>query len=164
MSPGLNPNLGRVGERDLFGSCARLFRMLGVWSGLAALAIAFSLTPQAASADTEKRVALVIGNSGYKSAPELDNPVIDAKAVADSLRRLGFQVIEGYDLTIAQMRSSLGEFSAALPDSKAAIVYYAGHGVSVDDEKRMPPKENAPALSDAEVRALQKWIASGAND
>ena len=48
----------------MFHSCARLFRMLGVWSGLAALALAFTLAPQAASADTEKRVALVIGNSG----------------------------------------------------------------------------------------------------
>ena len=59
---------------------------------------------------------------------------IDAQAVAASLKQLGFQVIEGYDLSMAQMRASVAEFSAALPDAKAAVVYYAGHGVSVDEE------------------------------
>ena len=90
-------------------------------------------------ADVDKRVALVIGNGDYKTAPHLDNPPIDARAVAASLKRLGFQVIEGYDLSIAQMRGSVAEFAAALPDAKAAVVYYAGHGVSVDEENYILP-------------------------
>ena len=36
---------------------------------------------------TEQRVALVIGNSSYKSAP-LTNPVNDARAIAAKLRGL----------------------------------------------------------------------------
>jgi Caspase domain/Putative peptidoglycan binding domain len=95
--------------------------------------------PRAAAADVEKRVALVIGNGDYKTAPHLDNPSIDAKAVAASLKRLGFQVIEGYDQSIGQMRGSVAEFAAALPDAKAAVVYYAGHGVSVDEENYILP-------------------------
>src|SRR5271163_1116887 len=94
---------------------------------LAAFFLAF---PRPAPAEIEKRVALVIGNGAYKVAPPLTNPPIDAKAVAAAFRRLGFQVIDGYDLTIDQMRGKLAEFSAAMVDSKAAIVYYAGHGVS----------------------------------
>ena len=39
-----------------------------------------------------RRVALVIGNSAYVSVPELDNPSNDAKAVAQQLRDLGFEV------------------------------------------------------------------------
>jgi uncharacterized caspase-like protein len=110
---------------------------IGVAMGASAL---LALAP-GASADTEKRVALVIGNGAYTMAPRLDNPPIDAKAVATSLKRLGFEVVEGYDLNVAQMRKALSDFSAALPDAKSAIVYYAGHGVSVDDENYLLPTD-----------------------
>ena len=39
----------------------------------------------------------------------------------------------------ADMRDKLQEFAAALPESKAAMVYYAGHGVSVEDENFLIP-------------------------
>ncbi len=94
-----------------------------------------------AFAEVEKRVALVIGNGAYKSAIALENPVTDAKAVSASLKRLGFQVIDGYDLGAGEMRDKLREFSAALPESKAAMVYYAGHGVSVEDENFLIPTD-----------------------
>jgi uncharacterized caspase-like protein len=121
--------------------CSRLYRAFGALSIFAALVASTALLPHAAMADVDKRVALVIGNGDYKTAPRLDNPPIDARAVAASLKRLGFQVIEGYDLSIAQMRSSVAEFSAALPDAKAAVVYYAGHGVSVDEENYLLPTD-----------------------
>ena len=94
-----------------------------------------------AIADMEKRVALVIGNGAYKSTIALENPVTDAKAISASLKRLGFTVIEGYDLGAAEMRGKLADFSAALPESKAALVYYAGHGVSVEDENFLIPTD-----------------------
>jgi uncharacterized caspase-like protein len=123
--------------------CMRFFPALRVSSvlALAAFVLALASMPRAASADVEKRVALVIGNGDYKTAPQLENPPLDAKAVAASLKRLGFQVIEGYDLTMAEMRTSVAQFSAALPDAKAAIVYYAGHGVSVDEENYILPTD-----------------------
>jgi hypothetical protein len=123
--------------------CTRIIRAISALSLFAVFAALLTLTvfPRAAQADVEKRVALVIGNGDYKTAPRLENPPIDAKAVAASLKRLGFQVIEGYDLTMAQMRASVAEFSAALPEAKAAIVYYAGHGVSVDDEDYIIPTD-----------------------
>jgi len=98
---------------------------------------------QPAAADLERRVALVIGNGAYKIAPALPNPTVDAKAVAATLRRLGFEVIDGYDLTISQMRAKLADFAAAIPESQAAIVYYAGHGVSVDEENYLLPTDLA---------------------
>jgi len=92
-------------------------------------------------AATGKRVALVIGNGNYKIAPKLDNPVADASAVAAVFKRLGFQVTEGYDQSIAQMRSTLSEFTNSLAGSDVAIVYFAGHGVSVDDENYLLPTD-----------------------
>ena len=50
-----------------------------------------AVAPGAPAASNEARVALVIGNSNYKSAP-LRNPANDAKAVADKLQGLGFKV------------------------------------------------------------------------
>src|SRR5579872_642811 len=118
-------------------------RVLRAACALVAAVAFFALfaLPGPAAANTDKRVALVIGNGAYKTAPQLTNPPFDAKAVSASLKRLGFEVIEGYDLTMPQMRQTVAQFAAALPDSKAAIVYYAGHGVSVDEENYLLPTD-----------------------
>jgi uncharacterized caspase-like protein len=118
-----------------------LSRGLAGW--LAALLVVFVLTPSFAQADADRRVALVIGNGAYKNAPTLENPPRDAQAVAGAFRQLGFEVIDGYDLDIGQMRAKISEFSAALPGAKSAIIYYAGHGVSVDEENYMIPTDIA---------------------
>src|SRR3984885_9453104 len=111
-------------------------------AALGAAAGAWAAIPLSAAVQpTEKRVALVIGNGAYQSAVRLDNAVFDAKAVAESFRKLGFQVVDGYDLDIDQMRSKVSEFSAALSDSKSAVIYYAGHGISVDEENYLVPTD-----------------------
>jgi uncharacterized caspase-like protein len=46
----------------------------------------------------QKRIALVIGN--YANVKALKNADSDARAVAASLRRLGFEVTEKHDLTL----------------------------------------------------------------
>jgi uncharacterized caspase-like protein len=127
---------------------AKFFGVLARFSGLARLAvlaaIAFGFAASvslAAVQPNDKRVALVIGNGAYQSAVRLDNAVFDARAVADSFRKLGFQVVDGYDLDIDQMRSKVSEFSAALSDSKSAVIYYAGHGISVDEENYLVPTD-----------------------
>ena len=40
----------------------------------------------------EQRVALVIGNSKYQTAPQLANPGNDAQAMAQLLNSAGFEV------------------------------------------------------------------------
>jgi hypothetical protein len=122
----------------------RLFQRFGRLfpeSGLAALLAACLLWPAFAGAGVEKRVALVIGNGAYERAPKLDNAVFDAKAVAQAFRKLGFDVVDGYDLDIAQMRAKVSDFASALPDAKSAVIYYAGHGISVDDENYLIPTD-----------------------
>ncbi|HEV3043633.1 MAG TPA: caspase family protein [Roseiarcus sp.] len=69
--------------------------------------------------------------TGAFFAPRLINPAVDAKAVAATLKRLGFELAEGYELAFQQMRSILSQFSAALQDAKGAVVYHAGHGASL---------------------------------
>jgi Caspase domain/Putative peptidoglycan binding domain len=111
-------------------------------AALAAIALAFGASVSlAAVSPSEKRVALVIGNGAYQNAIHLDNAAFDARAVADAFRKLGFQVVDGYDLDIGQMRAKVSEFSSALSDSKSAVIYYAGHGISVDEENYLVPTD-----------------------
>jgi uncharacterized caspase-like protein len=109
-------------------------------SVLAALAgLAFLAAPLKAQEAPERRVALVIGNSHYQHAPGLANPVIDAKSMSESFRRLGLEVTEGYDLTEKEMRSLLVKFANSMAGAKGAVVFYAGHGVGLDGVNYMLP-------------------------
>ncbi len=71
-----------------------MLRALAYFIAVLALVVG-SLTP----AHAAKRVALVIGNSVYESAPTLKNPINDADAISAVLTKLGFEVVKGIDLT-----------------------------------------------------------------
>jgi hypothetical protein len=77
---------------------------------------------------TEKRVALVIGNSHYETAP-LRNPVNDANLVATTLRELGFDVIARTDVRLRDMQMAVREFSRKIQNGAVGLFYYAGHGM-----------------------------------
>ena len=76
---------------------------------------------------TMRRVALVIGNSGYAHVGALSNPRNDARAVAAALGRLGFaHVMERYDLNRETMGKALKDFGDQAAGSEWALVYFAG--------------------------------------
>jgi hypothetical protein len=85
----------------------------------------------------ENRVALVVGNSAYKSAP-LRNPTNDAKDMAAKLKGMGFTVIERSNLTVKQIGGTLREFRSMLTPGSVALVFYAGHGVQIKGENYLP--------------------------
>lgn len=90
-------------------------------------------------ASAQKRVALVIGNGNYGTVTPLKNPANDAKAVAQSLRDLGFSVMLGVDLGKASFEKTVLDFSETLNGAEAAVFYYAGHGLQVDGRNYMVP-------------------------
>ena len=92
---------------------------------------------QALAQPKENRVALVVGNSAYKSAP-LRNPTNDAKDMAAKLKSMGFTVIERSNLTVKQIGSTLREFRSKLTPGSVALVFYAGHGVQIKGENYLP--------------------------
>ena len=59
-------------------------------------------------AHAEKRVALVIGNSAYQYTPRLDNPKNDATDIAALLKKLGFEVLDGFDLNKVDFERNKG--------------------------------------------------------
>ena len=58
-----------------------------------ALGLMFAVGLFAEACAAEQRVALVIGNSNYRSVAALPNPQRDAKAVAATLQKLGFETV-----------------------------------------------------------------------
>ena len=57
-----------------------------------------------------KRIALVIGNGAYATAPPLKNPPNDARDMAAALKTLGFDVSSGVNLTQREMKQLIREF------------------------------------------------------
>ncbi len=93
-------------------------------------------------AAAEPRIALVIGNSAYKIAPPLPNPANDAKLMAETLRGLGFDVIERIDAdreTILLATFELQDRLIAAGNDAVGLFFYAGHGVQVGGENYFIP-------------------------
>jgi hypothetical protein len=91
--------------------------------------------PQSAQ-QTEPRIAFVVGNAGYVSGA-LPATLNDAGLVAEALRSIGFEIIEGADLSQADLvrtyREFLAKVEASGPDT-LAFVYFSGHGLSFEGE------------------------------
>jgi len=84
----------------------------------------------AASQPTEPRIALVVGNGGAVRAP-LPTAVNDAGLVAEALRTIGFDVVEGADLNQTDFARSFRQFLAKVDSAGAnaiAVVYFSGYG------------------------------------
>ncbi len=94
------------------------------------------------AAHAERRVALVIGNSAYKSVPRLANPVNDAALVGGMFRKAGFDSVDiKLDVSAADMRRALRDFANRTRDAEVAVVYYAGHGIELDGNNYLVPTD-----------------------
>ena len=111
------------------------------------LFLSFLLIPQVyaergvkitSAVNTERRIALVIGNSAYKNSP-LRNPVNDATDMAAKLRRLGFQVSLGKDWSRKEMRTAIRSFGDELKRGGVGLFYYAGHGMQAEGKNYLIP-------------------------
>lgn len=109
-----------------------------------------------AQAPLDVRVALVIGNSAYAGAAALPNPVNDARAMAESLRKLGFQVTQVQDGTRESMAQAIDAVRAQLRGKKGVgLFYYAGHGLQVDWRNYMVPVDVLPkSAADVEAQTV----------
>ena len=91
------------------------------------------------SALADKRVAFVVGNGAYKNVAQLPNPPIDAKAMASVLRNVGFEVVEGVNLTRDKMTEKLLDFGKRAQGADVAVFYYAGHGIAISGTNYLLP-------------------------
>ncbi len=113
----------------------------------------------------ESRIALVIGNNAYASSP-LRTPAEDARAFAEKLRHLGFDVTLREDGTRQAMIEAIEAFTASLRERQGVgLFYYAGHALQIDGQNFLVPTdadintEMSARANTVEVDALLKTMA-----
>jgi Caspase domain/Putative peptidoglycan binding domain len=102
-------------------------------------------------AKADKRVAFVVGNGAYKNVAPLPNPAIDAKSMAKLLRNVGFDVVEGANLTRDKMTERLLEFGKKAEGADVALFFYAGHGIAINGTNYLLPVD-ADLKSEMDVK------------
>jgi formylglycine-generating enzyme required for sulfatase activity len=101
-----------------------------VADAISAAGASSSVPSAATSANGGRLVALVIANGAYPAAP-LQNPVIDAGIVAETLKRIGFAVTVKTNVDLDGFEQAMSDFAEASKGAEVALFYFAGHGFSV---------------------------------
>jgi len=96
------------------------------------------LNPSISLAAREQRIALVIGNGSYKSAP-LRNPVNDATDIAGASEKCDFKVMKVLNADRKKMRWAILKFGEEINRGAVGLFYYAGHGIQADRENYLVP-------------------------
>ena len=109
-----------------------------------------SITP--AAADRGDRLALVIGNSKYPDAEApLKEPINDARGVAEELKRDGFNVEVGENLTGDGMRRAFDHLYGRIKPGSVALIFFSGFGIQSSRQSYMIPVD-AQIWTEADVR------------
>jgi hypothetical protein len=103
------------------------------------------------AAQADKRVAFVVGNGAYKNVAALPNPATDASSMARLLRNVGFDVVEGSNLTRDRMTEKLLDFGKKAEGADVALFFYAGHGIAVNGINYLLPVD-ADLKSEMDVK------------
>src|SRR5436190_9956197 len=112
----------------------------------------------ASAQQTEKRIALVIGNGAYQ-AEALPTAANDAGLIAQTLQAAGFDVVGARDLDQDTLRRTLHDFldkaSASGPDT-VAFIYLSGYGVQLEGENYFVPMDARIARdTDVSIEAVR---------
>ena len=98
------------------------------------------------------RFALVIGNAKYPDAEApLKEPINDARDVADELKRDGFSVEIGENLTGEAMRRAFDKLYGRIKPGSVVLVFFSGFGVQSSRQSYMIPVD-AQIWTEADVR------------
>src|SRR6201987_2692070 len=98
------------------------------------------------------RFALVIGNAKYPDADDpLKEPINDARDVADELKRDGFTVDVGDNLTGDGMRKAFDRLYGHIKPGSVALIFFSGFGIQSNRQSYLIPVD-AQIWTEAEVR------------
>jgi hypothetical protein len=123
---------------------------------LSAVASVFLMALTASAAHAERRVAFVVGNGAYKNVAPLPNPPVDAKAMAGVLRNVGFEVVEGTNLTRDKMTEKLLDFGKRAQGADVAVFFTTSTSCSTRPcslRSSLPPPRQVRATTGASPHA-----------
>src|SRR4051794_22678140 len=116
------------------------------------LSLLVSLIPTAPSLAAGDRFALVIGNAKYPDADApLKEPLNDARDVADELKRDGFSVETGENLTGDGMRRAFDKLYGKIKPGSVALVFFSGFGIQSARQSYLLPID-AQIWTESDVR------------
>lgn len=85
------------------------------------------------------RKALIIGNNAYKNVPKLLTAREDAKAMAEGLQKVGYQVTLKTDLDMQGMKAAIRTFKSQVEGGDEVAIFFAGHGVQLANTNFLLP-------------------------
>ena len=113
------------------------------------LSVIPTVPSEAAAAE---RFALVIGNAKYPDAEApLKQPINDARDVADELKRDGFNVEIGENLTVDAMRRAFDKLYGRIKPGSVVLMFFSGYGVQSNRQSYMIPVD-AQIWTEGDVR------------
>jgi len=116
------------------------------------LPLLVTLIPIAPSLAAGDRFALVIGNAKYPDADSpLKEPINDARDIADELKRDGFTVEVGENLTGDGMRRAFDKLYGKIKPGSVALLFYSGFGIQSARQSYMIPVD-AQIWTESDVR------------
>jgi len=116
------------------------------------LTLFFSVASVAPSFAAGERYALVIGNAKYPDAEApLKEPINDARDIAEELKRDGFNVDIGENLTGEQMRRAFERLYGKIKPGSVALIFFSGFGVQSSRQSYMIPVD-AQIWTEPDVR------------
>jgi formylglycine-generating enzyme required for sulfatase activity len=99
---------------------------------------------------TEARIALVIGNANYLDSP-LSQPTKNARALADELKRNGFEVEVRENLSKEEMQRAIEAFKDKIKPGAAALFFFSGYGLQANRQSYILPV-NAQIWAEGDIR------------
>jgi uncharacterized caspase-like protein len=129
----------------------RRLLVLTLFLTLSAALPAYAAQQRNLAPDDGKRAALIIGNNGYKSIPQLDRAVNDAQAMAAALQRIGFTTRLLTDATQKQMNKAINEFAENIAGGGVGVMFFAGHGVQINNQNFLLPVDIEDPQRDSDV-------------
>ena len=111
-----------------------------------------TIVPSLAADNRADRYALVIGNAKYPDADApLKEPINDARDVASELKRHGFDVEMGENLTGESMRHAFERLYGRIKPGSVTLVFFSGFGIQSSRQSYMIPVD-AQIWTESDVR------------
>ena len=108
----------------------------------------------AGPARAEQRVALLVGNNGYENVPQLGTAINDARALGETLKKLGFKVFVGENQSRRSMSEGLLAFDRAIGFGDTALFFFAGHGFEIHGQNYLLPTD-VPAATEGQEELVR---------
>jgi hypothetical protein len=126
--------------------------MIKAWSFVVLVVLAAMSASLAAQQGDGNKIALLIGNANYPDADApLRQPVQDARALGDELRRNGFDVEVGENLTKEGMQRAFDRLYEKIRSGTSVVLFFGGFGTQMGRQTYLIPV-NAQIWREADVQ------------